>query len=347
MAMRRFELVEGTSSKFWEVEASGGVLSVRFGRIGTKGQVQRKKLGVGAEAAMEKLVGEKVHKGYKEVGGKGRAPKPSKSVSLKSPAKRSTKAPAKTWDAMKPKVSAAFARLREAGIASRQAFAQTLTDGVAEIDGNRGFAFYHQQDSARVRKTGRLMIAFGAPRVASVVSIGKEVKAALTAEGLHVVWNGRADTRLEVHASKAAYRAFLAAEHAAEKETARAAVVRRGSFDEKGTAGKVATALASIEASLRGVLVVRDEEWYAREKAVRARAGNKIILVTPTLTADAAYASHDGMAAFHLDGFDRIRQRAKFETAEALGRELARALTKAGVKKARYAYARVHFPMSR
>ena len=39
---RRFELVEGTSSKFWQIELSGASFTVTFGRLGTSGQTQLK-----------------------------------------------------------------------------------------------------------------------------------------------------------------------------------------------------------------------------------------------------------------------------------------------------------------
>jgi predicted DNA-binding WGR domain protein len=65
--MKRYELVEGGSSKFWEVQAEGTTLTVRFGRIGTKGQTQEKSF-ANAEAATnerDKLTREKTKKGYK------------------------------------------------------------------------------------------------------------------------------------------------------------------------------------------------------------------------------------------------------------------------------------------
>src|SRR5438105_5658412 len=64
--MQRYELVEGTSSKFWEVEIAGGDLTVRFGRIGTAGQSKTKTFGDASAAAKErdKLVKEKTGKGY-------------------------------------------------------------------------------------------------------------------------------------------------------------------------------------------------------------------------------------------------------------------------------------------
>ena len=41
-AARRFELVEGSASKFWEVARDGCSVTVRFGRIGSSGQSQTK-----------------------------------------------------------------------------------------------------------------------------------------------------------------------------------------------------------------------------------------------------------------------------------------------------------------
>lgn len=40
--MRRFEFVEGTSARFWEVESRGDVLIVRFGKLGAAGQTKEK-----------------------------------------------------------------------------------------------------------------------------------------------------------------------------------------------------------------------------------------------------------------------------------------------------------------
>lgn len=67
--MRRFELIEGNSSKFWEVEQADSALDIRWGRIGTAGQSQNKAFADApkAAAAMDKLIKEKTGKGYKEV----------------------------------------------------------------------------------------------------------------------------------------------------------------------------------------------------------------------------------------------------------------------------------------
>ncbi|VVE85410.1 WGR and DUF4132 domain-containing protein [Pandoraea sputorum] len=67
--MRRFELIEGNSSKFWEVGQHGAGLNIRWGRIGTAGQSQTKSFANDAMArsALEKLVKEKTGKGYAEL----------------------------------------------------------------------------------------------------------------------------------------------------------------------------------------------------------------------------------------------------------------------------------------
>ncbi len=68
---RRFELVEGSSSKFWEVARDGCAVTVRYGRIGADGQTRTKELPSWeqAQAHVEGLIAEKVGKGYREQGG--------------------------------------------------------------------------------------------------------------------------------------------------------------------------------------------------------------------------------------------------------------------------------------
>jgi predicted DNA-binding WGR domain protein len=67
-ATRRFEFVEGSSSKFWEVRRDGDDVVVRYGRIGSTGQSVRKmfKDADSADRHVEKLVREKTGKGYVE-----------------------------------------------------------------------------------------------------------------------------------------------------------------------------------------------------------------------------------------------------------------------------------------
>jgi predicted DNA-binding WGR domain protein len=67
--MRRFEFVDDSSNKFWEIEQDGLDLNLRWGRIGTQGQSQTKSFADNAKcsAAMAKLIAEKTGKGYSEV----------------------------------------------------------------------------------------------------------------------------------------------------------------------------------------------------------------------------------------------------------------------------------------
>lgn len=77
--MKRFELAEGASNKFWEIDLDGPSFTVRWGKIGTSGQRQTKSFGSPGEAraAHAKLVAEKLKKGYSAIGRsrtRGKAP---------------------------------------------------------------------------------------------------------------------------------------------------------------------------------------------------------------------------------------------------------------------------------
>ena len=83
--MRRFELVEGASNKFWEVEVSGNDVTTHWGRIGTNGQSKTKTFATAAAAQKEHddLVREKLAKGYHEAGVDASAPPLPVAVSVK------------------------------------------------------------------------------------------------------------------------------------------------------------------------------------------------------------------------------------------------------------------------
>lgn len=68
--MPRYEMIEGTSSKFWDITLEGVTVTVRYGRLGTAGQSNTKTFPSSAEAKKEhdKLVVEKTRKGYLLVG---------------------------------------------------------------------------------------------------------------------------------------------------------------------------------------------------------------------------------------------------------------------------------------
>jgi predicted DNA-binding WGR domain protein len=65
---RRFEFSEGSSNKFWEIELAGTTLTVCWGRIGAEGRTQTKSFAdpATAHAAADKLIAEKLGKGYSE-----------------------------------------------------------------------------------------------------------------------------------------------------------------------------------------------------------------------------------------------------------------------------------------
>jgi predicted DNA-binding WGR domain protein len=67
---RQFELSEGKSHKCWSIETSGTSFTVRYGRIGTEGKTLSKSFAAVAvmRAAADKIIGEKLDKGYLEVG---------------------------------------------------------------------------------------------------------------------------------------------------------------------------------------------------------------------------------------------------------------------------------------
>lgn len=66
---RRFEFVQGSSDKFWEIDIDGSSVTVRFGRNGTSGQASVKRFADAAKAEKhaEKMIGEKLGKGYVEI----------------------------------------------------------------------------------------------------------------------------------------------------------------------------------------------------------------------------------------------------------------------------------------
>lgn len=67
---RRFEFTEGNSAKFWEIAVRGAEVTVRFGRIGSQGQIQVKSFpdAAAAQKHADKLIREKTDKGYVAVG---------------------------------------------------------------------------------------------------------------------------------------------------------------------------------------------------------------------------------------------------------------------------------------
>lgn len=101
MAQRHFTFSDGKSDKFWQIEVEGEGFSVQYGKTGTTGQTQSKSFGSNDEAqkAADKLIAEKVKKGYVETttGENGAAatlpaPQPVPKATAKSAAKAAPEA---------------------------------------------------------------------------------------------------------------------------------------------------------------------------------------------------------------------------------------------------------------
>jgi DNA ligase-1 len=105
--MPRYEFSEGTSNKFWEINLSGKSFTTTYGKIGTSGQTTIKQFKSDADAKKEydKLVAEKVKKGYQPAGGGGRAAADDDDDEDEKPAKKAAKPAAKA--AAKPAAKAA------------------------------------------------------------------------------------------------------------------------------------------------------------------------------------------------------------------------------------------------
>ncbi len=67
--MRRFEFVQGSSCKFYEVAVHGPSVTVNYGRIGTSGQSNAKSFpdSAAAQKHADTLVRQKLAKGYVEL----------------------------------------------------------------------------------------------------------------------------------------------------------------------------------------------------------------------------------------------------------------------------------------
>lgn len=74
--MRRWELVEGTASKFWETGAVGVAVTVRYGRCGSEGRTRTQEYASeeAAHAKVRRTIAEKERKGYEEVAASASAP---------------------------------------------------------------------------------------------------------------------------------------------------------------------------------------------------------------------------------------------------------------------------------
>lgn len=97
--MRRFEFVDGGSSKFWAAEVSGNTFTVVYGKIGTPGQRKDKAFpdAGAAQREYDKKVAEKLREGYYEVASQDApAPAGGAAVAAAKPATNALNLPPRT-----------------------------------------------------------------------------------------------------------------------------------------------------------------------------------------------------------------------------------------------------------
>ena len=99
----------------------------------------------------------------------------------------------------------AFRALSSAGICARQHFTCCQTCGHGEIGdelapGDRGYVFYHWQDTEAAVDGAGLYLAYGALADGNdaAEAIGREIVAAVAREGLVIEWDGSVNTRIHV-----------------------------------------------------------------------------------------------------------------------------------------------------
>ncbi|MEU8685170.1 hypothetical protein [Streptomyces sp. NPDC048611] len=107
------------------------------------------------------------------------------------------------------RVARAFAALDSQGLTARMYFSCCSRCALGEIaaeraDGDRGFAFFHHQDTEAAAEGHGLSVRYGAYAAdgeasgADRAGVGRAVVAALSAQGLPVTWDGDPDRVIEV-----------------------------------------------------------------------------------------------------------------------------------------------------
>jgi predicted DNA-binding WGR domain protein len=93
MATRKFEFRDSKSQKFWHITRKGRSHTVRYGRIGTAGQERTKEFDSSdkAKADHDKLIRQKLSKGYVEISGKKPAAAKKKPAVKETATKRRAK----------------------------------------------------------------------------------------------------------------------------------------------------------------------------------------------------------------------------------------------------------------
>lgn len=108
---RELTFQEGSSNKFWKIELDGSSHTVQYGRVGTNGQTQTKTFDSAAEAkkSFDKLVAEKLKKGYVDSGSNSSStePKTELATATKSASQAISKTTTKAPNSASPQKTAA------------------------------------------------------------------------------------------------------------------------------------------------------------------------------------------------------------------------------------------------
>jgi uncharacterized protein (TIGR02996 family) len=128
----RYEFSEGSSNKFWDITLAGKSFTTTYGKIGANGQTSIKKFASAAEAKQEhdKLVAEKVKKGYALAGG---AAKPTAAKPAKAGGPRRFVTTGKFWEVWIDKTTV-FTRFGKAGANGQTKLKALATKPEAEAE---------------------------------------------------------------------------------------------------------------------------------------------------------------------------------------------------------------------
>lgn len=185
--MKRLEFSEGASNKFWEIALEGNQFTVTFGRIGAQGTTTSKTWSDAAEARKEyeKLIAEKLKKGYREVSGPALATKREAGAAVKKQAAAVEKKKATPTTSSPALLSAGFvqklsARMREvddpaqrkrlAALPWQDVFTRTLVAAEryweflrVEAIGQLFFVWHEQSDAVLVETSAKSLAKSGKP----------------------------------------------------------------------------------------------------------------------------------------------------------------------------------------
>lgn len=119
------------------------------------------------------------------------------------------------YEAVSPRVTAAFKKLRKAGLTCLRSYKCCMGCACAALDpklranGNRGAVYFHKQDASAFRKGKNLHLRFGLnpekdgdEHHDEWVKLGYEIVAAFQAEGLVVDWKGDPDFAVELRTAE-------------------------------------------------------------------------------------------------------------------------------------------------